>query len=273
MNKMKKSILLLTIVGILISCGNNNNTKKETSRDKNTEQSGTYEQFKIDYSLNGNSLDVSIATDLPDNIQVSLSVDRSYWEKGNSSEYSVYYFSEQGTIGQWKSTRAISLNNQKWQFDLSAKQKKLAALGLGFDVDKVSDSIKIYAVVPFSNDPYPNFKEKGMGQNEIVLHYPMNRDIESQSKFGNYQSLKSGETYSVSKTTPLMPELNPSDPIAAMNKMKDLTPESRITILSVKSKSNTPWYEVKAFDKNHKAIGTGWVNSTALIGQELEVIK
>ena len=272
MNKMKQSLLILTIVVTLLSCGNNDSTKKETT-DTQTEQSKTYEQFKVNSSLNGNSLDVSIATDLPDNIQISLSVSRSYWEKGNSSEYSVDYISEQSTIGQWKSTRKISLDNQKWKSDLAIKQKEMAASGLGFDVDKISDTIKIYAVVPLSNDPFPNFKEKGMGQDEIALYFPMDGKVETESKYGNYQSLETGKTYSVSKTTPLMPELNPSDPIAAMNKMKELTAESRIKILSVKSKSNTPWYEVNAFDKSDKSVGKGWVNSTALIGQELRVIK
>jgi hypothetical protein len=228
MNKMKQNLLLLTIVGTLISCGNNDRTKKETRTDKTKEQSDMYKQFKVDYSLNGGSLDVFISTDLPDNIQVFLTVSRSYWEKGNTSKYSVDYLSEQSTIGQWKSTHTIFIDNQKWQSDLAIKQKDMAASGLGFDVDRISDSIKIYAVVPLSNDPFPNFKEKGMGQVEIVLYFPMDGNVETKSKYGNYQSLETGKTYSISKTTPLLPELNPSDPIAAMSKMIELTPESRI---------------------------------------------
>lgn len=270
---MKQSLLFLTIVGILVSCGNNNNAKKETNTEKKIEQTETYEQFQVDYSLNGNSLDISILTDLPDNIQISLSVSRSYWEKGNSPEYSVDYIYEKSTVRQWKSNRKISLDNQKWTSDLATKQKEMAASGLGFDIDKISDTIKVYAVVPFSNDPFPNFKEKGMRQDEIALYFPMDGKVETESKYGNYHSLETGKTYSVSKTTPLMPELNPFDPIAAINKMKELAPESRIEILSVKSKSNTTWYEVIAFDKSDKLVGSGWVNSTALIGQELQVEK
>jgi hypothetical protein len=113
-------------------------------------------------------------------------------------------------VGKLKKTQTISLDNKKWQADLATKQKDMAASGLGFDVDKISDSIKIYAVVPFSNDPFPNFKEKEMGQDEIALYLPMNGKVETKSKYGNYQSLEKGKTYSVSKTTPLMPELNPS---------------------------------------------------------------
>lgn len=270
---MKQSLLLLTIVGTLVSCLNNDNTKNGTNTDKTIEKAETYEQFKVDYSLSGNSLEVSILTDLPDNIQVSLSVSRSYWEKENPSEYSVAYISEQSTIGEWKNTRTIFLDNQKWKDDLVAKQNEMAASGLGFDVDKISDSIKIYAVVQFSNDPYPNFNEKSMGKDEIIFHFPIDVKVETESEYGNFHSLETSKIYSVSKTTPLMPELNPSNPIAAINKMKELAPESRIKILAVKSKSNTPWYEVQAFDKSDKSIGTGWINSTALIGQELRVIK
>lgn len=270
---MKQSLLVLTIVGTIVSCTNNQNTNQENKTEKSTKQTETYEQFKVDYSLNGSLLDVSISTDLPDNIEVSLTVSRSYWEKENSSEYSIDYVYEKSTVGQLKNSRTISLDNKKWQADLATKQKDMAVSGLGFDVDKISDSIKIYAVVPYSNDPFPNFKEKGMGQDEIALYFPLDGKVETVSKFGNYQSLEKGKTYSLSKTTPLMPELNPSDPITAMNKMKELSPESRIKILSVKSKSNTTWYEVKAFDKNEKIVGTGWINSTVLIGQELKVIN
>ncbi|MBX3042870.1 MAG: hypothetical protein KIT33_12110 [Candidatus Kapabacteria bacterium] len=263
----------MTIVGTLVSCGNNKNTDQYHNTEKSNKQVKIYEQFKVDYSLNGNLLDVAILTDLPDDIEVLLTVSRSYWEKGNSSEFSVGYLYEKSTVGKLKSTQTISLDNNKWQADLATKQKDMAVSGLGFDVDKISDSIKIYAVVPFSNNPFPDFKEKGMGQYEIMFYLPINAKVETKSKYGNFQSLEKGRTYSVSKSTPLMPELNPSNPIEAKNKIKELPLESRITILSVKTKNNIPWYEVKAYDRNDNIVGTGWINSTALIGQELKVIK
>ena len=273
----------MTIFGNLISCKNNDNTSLEPSTEV-TEQTNSYEQskdaekiyeeFKINYSLSGNSLDVSVVTDLPDDIKISLSINRSYWEKGDSeNEYSEDYFSEDGTVGQWKKSRTINLKKEIWQSNLATNQEKMAESGLGFDVAKVSDSISVSAIVLSSNAPEPIFKDGKIGQNEIAIYYPMNGKIETQSKYGNSQSLKIGKTYSVSKTTPLMPELNPSDPIEALKKAKELVTENRIKILSVENRNNKSWYKVKAFEQNNKSIGIGWINSSALIGQKLKVIE
>ena len=286
MNKTKQTFLLLSIFGTLISCKNNDKDKPSiepatevTKQTNSYEQSDKYEEkiyegFKINYSLNGNSLNVSLVTDLPDDIKISLSVSRSYWEKGDAeNEYSEDYFSEYGTVGQWKNTQKINLKKQIWQNNLAANQRKMAESGLGFDVARVSDSIHVSAIVLLSNKPELIFKDGKIGDNEIAIYYPMDGKIKTQSKYGNSQSLKIGKTYSVSKSTPLMHEFNPSDPIEALKKTKELVVENKIKILSVENRNNEPWYKVKAFGQNNKSIGIGWINSSALIGQELKVIE
>lgn len=271
MKTMTKTLFLLTIVGLGCSCGNNS---QETKTESETNAENTiYEEFKIDYSLQDNTLNISLKTDLPDDIRVSVSVSRSYWEKGNSSEYAVDYISEQSTISDWKKAHKILIDDEKWKTNLAKKQEDLSAAGLGFDVDRISDSIEIYSVVPRSNNPYPIFKGKDLGKDEIKIHLPIDGTVVKESKYGNYQSLGKGKIYSISKTTPLMPEFDPSDPIAAINKMKELVAGSRITILATKDKNGTPWYEVSATDKNGNKIGNGWINSTALIGQKMLVIN
>jgi len=37
----------------------------------------------------------------------------------------------------------------------------------------------------------------------------------------------------------------------------------------IKKKGSTPWYRVRAIDQNEKKIGVGWINSTALLGQNI----
>jgi hypothetical protein len=267
MNTIKMTLFLLTIVGLVSSCGNKSQDKKTTTK------STIYNEFKINHSLQGKTISISLKTDLPDDVKVTVSVSRSYWEKGNSSEYSVDYISEQSTIGEWKKEREILIDDEKWKSDLAKKQQELSLAGLGFDVDRISDSIEIYAVVPYTNDPYPNFKEKDLGKDEIKIHLPIVGAVAMDSKYANYQSLETGKTYSVSKKTPLMPEFEPSDAMAAIDKMKELVSGSRITILSIKEKNGTPWYEVNATDQKGNVIGKGWINSTALIGQEISVIN
>jgi len=271
---MKATIFFLAIVGLFVSCNERPSSKTTTSNKKIT-----YEHFNIVYSLENQTLRFSLNTDLPDNIDISVTVSRSYWEKGNTSEYSIDYLFEQSKIVEWEKEHEVLIDNTKWKTDLAKKQKEMSQAGLGFDVDRISDSIEIYAVVPLSNDPYPQFniKKTETGINvistEVKIYLPIKGSISKESIYANYQSLKKNITYSISKNTPLMPEFEPSDPLAALDNVKDLKAGSRITVLSIKMKNNTPWYKVAATDPKGKSISNGWINSTALIGQEIIVIK
>lgn len=81
------------------------------------------------------------------------------------------------------------------------------------------------------------------------------------------RSLTAGQTFTLSKQTPMMPELEPVDPLAAIQRMKQLSAGTRITILRTELKHSTPWYEVGAFSSAGASLGSGWINSVALIGQ------
>jgi len=77
-----------------------------------------------------------------------------------------------------------------------------------------------------------------------------------------YENLEIGQSYRLSAQTPLMPELNPQDPIAAIAQIKDIPAETSIKILKTVNKQRTPWYQVEV-----AGFGQGWINSHALIGQ------
>jgi hypothetical protein len=66
-----------------------------------------------------------------------------------------------------------------------------------------------------------------------------------------------------------MPELNPSDPLKAIGKIKAILAGGKFKVISTAKKRNTPWYNVTVYDSKGKASGTGWINSIALIGQTL----
>ncbi|MCK5060954.1 hypothetical protein KAR28_00220 [Candidatus Parcubacteria bacterium] len=90
------------------------------------------------------------------------------------------------------------------------------------------------------------------------------------TSFIDPSDLQIGKTYELSKETPLMPELNPTDPIVALGKMKKLSAGSAIKIISIAQKNNTSWYNVSFVNHSTGNIDYGWVNSTALIGQSLK---
>jgi hypothetical protein len=75
-----------------------------------------------------------------------------------------------------------------------------------------------------------------------------------------------GRSYVLDRQTPLMPDPEPADPVAALSLVKKIAPGASFTILSTRAVAGTPWYAVRT------TLGgpvTGWFNSTALAGQAL----
>jgi hypothetical protein len=244
----------------------------------------TCDVFEIDSELNGKNLSVSLNTDLPDNTILMVSISRSYWEEGNLSEYSIDYYSDRTTVGEWKNEHSISVDNTKWENDLQDKQKEMAPLGLGFDVDRISDSLVVRMVVPInqSNPKFGNRNSNLTGKkvntsglrtvsSEKSIYYTMDGIVSKKSKFADPLSLKNGESYSISKKTPLMSEFDPSDPMAALENTKEIPKGNLIKVISTKKKANHPWYEVEVYNSSGNLLGKGWINSQALMGQSLGI--
>ncbi len=258
--------------------------KKEPSKTKIV-----CDKFNLVAKLTGSTLNLSIETDLPDYSVVSVTVSRKYSEKGNPNKHSVEYFSEKSTIEKWKSKHKISIDDKKWISDLRARQKHDAEFGEGFDVEYVSDKISIYVVVP-TNQPNPNFglrnknlvgkavsKDDVLGtiKNEDDFFRTVKSEVEFDSllkdpptgkspypNLVNSRKLKVGQTYVLSKQTPLMPSHDPVDPIEAVRQMKQIPPGAKMKVLDLVMKNGKPWYQVDVY--NPKKTGTGWINSTAL---------
>ena len=70
-----------------------------------------------------------------------------------------------------------------------------------------------------------------------------------------------------------MPSHSPSDPLEAIKNMKQVPEDGSFKVLEVYRKDTTPWYRATATGKDGESLGMGWINSTALVGQALEVIK
>src|SRR4051794_28123067 len=72
-------------------------------------------------SADAKRLRVSLMTDLPDTTVLMVSVDRSYWCAGDSTEYTNTYSEERTTVGQWRSPRTVELKHSTWQANLDKK--------------------------------------------------------------------------------------------------------------------------------------------------------
>ncbi len=271
-----------------------NSTKSRVEAREPAEDPGSAEnqivcdRFELVTEVTGSTLYFFIDTDLPDNAAVMVSVSRSYLERGNPDTYSVAYFSEKSTIGKWKSKQSISLSSEDWKTALKAKQEEMSRFGLGFDVASISNNISVSMVVPI-NQPDPKFgirnknllgkavKDNGIRivEDEIEIDYPLIVPPVGESPFPNMNplELEIGQVYIVSEQTPLMPALHPTDPIAAIQQIKQIPQGGGFKVIEVSDDETNPWYKVTAFDQKTKHIGIGWINSTALFGQQLKAHK
>jgi len=243
------------------------------------------DKFTILTKLNGSSLELAVDTDLPGSTMVMVSVSRSYLEKGNSSTYSCDYLSKKSTIGEWKTKSFVSLDNGEWRKKLKNKQIEMSRLGLGFDVESIGNEVEVRMVVPIEQ-PNPKFGKDNLRltgsrvrmrgirvvEDEVKIHYPIDSSSISKSPIPSLdpQNLDIGQSYILSKKTPLMPSIDPTDPLNAIEQMKQIPAGGVIKVYEIQKKRETPWYRVTATDHTKNMVGSGWINSSALLGQQLE---
>ena len=217
-----------------------------------------------------------------------VSVFRIFYDKGDNNAYSRHYFQEKSTVGNWREQRRVSVAHSKWTANLKAHQKEMNRLGIGFAVDSIGDDIEVRMVVPI------NQKDKRFGdrnsklvgkvvettglriiEDEIKIHYPIQDSSISRTSLPslNPMSLELKQSYKLSDQTPLMSELNPDDPMAALGETKYMSSGLIIKIARISKLHSNPWYKVSVTNGAGTHLGIGWINSIALIGQDLEAIQ
>lgn len=80
-------------------------------------------------------------------------------------------------------------------------------------------------------------------------------------------------TYRVSRETVLMPHYQAERALAQQRPIRKFPASSLVTVLEKKDVNDRTWYRVTATGKFGHGRDEGWINSLALIGQELEPIK
>ena len=120
------------------------------------------DRFELRWELDGTDLLLAIDTDLPDEGELSVTVERIYYEVGSDTAYSRDYFSEFLPVSRWREPRRVALDADAWNADLAAHQNEMAALGadLAFEVARIEDSIEIRALLHLNQDD-PRFGGSG----------------------------------------------------------------------------------------------------------------
>lgn len=129
-----------------------------------------------------------------------------------------------------------------------------------------SGLVVIAAFIDDENDPSiasnQNVKEKTKQAAE------KSEENEKPFSFINALELEVGQSFIISKQTPLMPHHSPADRLSAIQLMKQIPGGGGVTILEVYTGKTNPWYRVTAFGRDREIIGAGWVNSVALLGPQ-----
>lgn len=242
-------------------------------------------QFEIRHQLIGSTFTFWLETDLPDDTDVMVSVGRVYTEVGSPEEYSAAYFEQKSKIGKWRQEQTVEIDNAKWKQELEAHRQRLARAGMPFTVSAIDDHIEVRFTVPV-NQENPRFGRRNENlvgsvviqsglriiRSEIRISFPLDGSSDN-TEYASPRDLRVGFTYGLSREIPLMPEFEPRDPLSAAANVKRIPLEGTITVREVRMRGGNPWYRVLANVPGGREIGEGWVNSVALLGQDIVIIK
>ncbi len=278
-----------SVLAVLTSCvGSSNHAEAGRAAYGSIPTTVTCDRFDPKATLRGDQLSVSLDTDLPDSTVVMVGVARSYFQASSASEYPLNYFVARATVGEWRKPNNLTVNHTVWQKLLDDRARSLAAAGLSFAVQNVDQNLTISFTVPISQ-PDPRFGQDNRGlvgrmvstkglrsvRAEVKVSYPLGgAGVKNATEFGTARGLQPGLNYRLARRTLLMPERDPTDPLRAANMAQPLPPGTVIHILKVDQTNNAnPWYHVSATGNSGANVASGWINSIALIGQELKVLR
>ena len=111
------------------------------------------DRFELRWELDGDDLLLAVDTDLPDEGELMVSVNRSYYQVGSGEEYSRAYLSVAGQVSRWREPNRIPLDADKWRANLAMHQQKIARYpNMAFEIASISDNVEIRAVLHLNQD-------------------------------------------------------------------------------------------------------------------------
>jgi hypothetical protein len=240
--------------------------------------------FDVNYTLRGDTLIVSLDTDLPDRTALMVSVDRTFHTHEGSETYVVEYFTEATTVGAWRNPHTIILDDNAWKRTLDERRRILGISGEPFTVKSISPEFEIGFVVPMVQDPpftrwnanlrgrVVSVDEDGrrLIEREIRVARPIDTSDLSRTQWADPLNLIPGRSYRISRQTPLVPELEPADPLTAISRIQRLDSGTAVRVTRV-AENDGPWYRVRVVSGSASG-AEGWINSTALLGQEIVAV-
>jgi len=246
------------------------------------------DRFELLAVLEGDQLLLSLDTDLPDETVLMVSAARSYHEGSPEQEKPLNYLSERSTVGEWRVPHKVSLTHGVWAKLLDERARLSTVTGEPLNIKRTNGDLDASFTVPI-NQTDPRFgkgNENLRGKKvpttglrtvrvEKKIPYPLPVNATRPARtYVARDALESGVTYQIPKEVPLMPSRDPADPLEALKSLRRIPAQTLITVLTVdRRQASNPWYRVKAVGPAGAALGTGWINSIALIGPDIVRVR
>ena len=255
-------------------------------------------KFTLNNVMSGDQVKVFLQTDLPDNARVGLMVYRSC--DGNDNKvYSIPYFRKTIEAATLKDGVNVNLAKIIWDRQYQNTLRRLKNGNRNFKVKKFSNDITVYCYLGASqkNSSFGsrnvNLKGRAVHKGRFnsvsakkTFSYPLtltpneNEVVDKKEPENNsndsieIEKLKVGIGYIISRKVPLYPALVNKNTAIIPENVKSIPSNGIFIVKDVKTNDrNIVWYKVEAYNAEDKKIGDGWINSMALVRQELAIIK
>jgi len=187
----------------------------------------------------------------------------------SSSEWTAYTFSDDGSVS--KRTLA-DVDRGTYTIDVASSTMTLKFVYSQSDIR--SESWRLIAAGQ-ARIFYRTNISRNLGVEDNLL-YIRQKSTGARQKSKSRQTngeLVIGGTYELSKDTPLAPELNPEDPLEAIARIQTLEAGSQVTIISKTLRDGHLWYNVSLIDASTGEVEFWWINSAALLCQNVRRIE
>jgi hypothetical protein len=169
---LKKSIGTITTRGVKLAEGIDEPSVARVDPEPAPIASGPVrcDQFVLRAAFNGEAapnrrrVKVSLKTDLPDITEVTVTIDRGYFNVVDQEEYAEDYFLERSTVADWRTPRTVELDHSQWEAKLAKSRASFAAFGQKLVINGVNGFIEVTAIVPIQQSD-PRF---GVGNSNLV---------------------------------------------------------------------------------------------------------
>ena len=239
-------------------------------------------------SVTNDSLVLVIDSNLPDEAEVRVSAYRIYTRVGVPEQYSRAHFLEDGSLGQWREPRRMSVDPEMWKAELLSFQRDQARASKewAFEIDEIADEIEVSASV-FANKTGERYGRReydsliariqnteGLASSELVVHLPLvtAEPIPRQSSFVAFDALEFGGSYRLlGDQIPLLSQLPPGgwEDLQYLH----LPAGTVIRVEAIVLQDGDYWYLVTLLDHPSYSGLEGWINSIALIREGVERVS